>query len=115
MAVKHIQKYYDMICNQYTKMKKEVQLWEEQALQKMIDPDRVQALREMVAPLKENYERWSYMIFLLNQPNRKEKKKKYSKLVSKKIQSLNPKNSVEATVENSESILKRVEDDRNTL
>lgn len=115
MAVKHVKEYYEKICNQYTKMKKEVQLWEEQAIQKMVDPDRVQALREMVAPLQENYKRWSYMMFLLNQPTRKEKKKKYDKLISNQATKLGKENSVDAIINESENILKNIEEDRDSL
>ena len=41
--------------------------------------------RQMVSKLKENYMRISYIIYLLNMPNKKEKKKSYTKQYENKI------------------------------
>lgn len=105
MSVKHIYKYYQQICDQYQEMIDNIKELEKEAEQGLIEPERIDRLKDQVAPIKLNYERWSYMIYLLHQPNKKDKQKAYCKRNKKLIQSLSSSNNLESVLsENSEAL-----------
>lgn len=108
MSLKDIKNYYDQICDQYNEMIGDIKDLEREAEQGLIEPERVDRLKEQVAPIKQNYERWAYMMFLLNQPSRKEKVKKYQKQNAKLIAHLSKQNSIEAVIEENKEALKHV-------
>ena len=99
MSVKHVNEYYKQICDQYQEMINDIKDLEKEAERGLIEPERVARLRDQVAPIKQNFERWSYMMFLLHQPNRKEKVKKYQRQNAKLIAELDAKNSLEGVLE----------------
>ena len=105
MSIKHVNDYYKQICDQYKEMINDIKDLEKEAEQGLIEPERIDRLKEQVAPIKLNYERWTYMMFLLHQPNRKEKIKKYQKQNATLIKNLSRENSVDAVIaENSEAM-----------
>ena len=79
MSVKHIKEYYNKICEDYHEMINTLHELEEEASKNLVPPEQVENLNNLIKPMKDNYERWSYMIFLLNMPNKKEKKKVYNR------------------------------------
>lgn len=79
MAVKDVVRYYNEIADQYLEMQEELNDFTELAKQGMFEPERLEAIEKSVEPLKTNYERISYIMFLLNKPARKEKQNKYNK------------------------------------
>ena len=87
MAVKHIKEYYNEVCNQYSEMLSEIRDFEKEASQGLIEPERLDQIKESIKPLMNNYQTLSYIMFLLNKPSRKEKEKRYErqnkKLLSK--------------------------------
>ncbi len=99
MSLKRVRKYYDQICEQYQEMIKDIQDLEKEAADGLVEPERIDRLKEQVEPLKQNYQRWSYMMFLLNEPARKEKRENYKKRNKKFLASLDPCNSIEAVIE----------------
>ena len=104
MSVKAVKKYYDQICNQYCEMLQDIRDFEQEAAKGLIEPERIERLKDQIAPIKQNYERWSYMMFLLNQPQRKSKHKKYESQNRKLLNSLSESNSIESTIkENNEA------------
>lgn len=108
MSVKAVKKYYDQICDQYHEMLQDIHDLEVEASQGMVEPERIERLKEQIAPIKQNYERWSYMMFLLNQPERKSKQPRYKDQNRKFLQSLNKNNSLDAVIEENASALKHV-------
>ena len=105
MAVKHIVKYYNQICEQYTDMLNEIRDFEEEARRGMIEPERLDQIKEDIKPMKDNYERWAYMMYLLNLPAKKSKQKKYVRQNNKLLASISDKNKIDAVLaENKESI-----------
>lgn len=107
MALKDIHNYYNQICKQYSDMLNEIRDFEEEARKGLIEPERLDKIKEDIAPLKDNYERWSYMMFLLNKPSRKSKYKKYEQQNKKLLQSIQDKNKMDAILkENNASIHK---------
>lgn len=99
MSLKHVNRYYKQICEQYTEMINDIKDVEKEAERGLIEPERIERLKDQVAPIKQNYERWTYMMFLLHQPNRKEKIKKYQRQNAKLISKLSKANSLEAVID----------------
>ena len=99
MSVKHVNEYYRQISDQYQEMLDNIKDFEQEVSSGIIEPERLERLKDQVAPIKENYERWSYMMFLLHQPNRKDKIKRYQKMNKKVLASIQQKNTVEFTLE----------------
>ena len=90
MSVKHVKDYYLKVTNDYHEMNKILEelencLTENQAAQAT---KNIEMIRQQVAQLKENYLRLSYIMFLLNLPNKKEKQKKYTKQERKRIEEI---------------------------
>lgn len=108
MSIKAVNKYYNQICEQYKEMIRDIKDLEQEAEQGLIEPERVERLKDQVAPIKQNYERWTYMMFLLHQPNRKEKQPRYIRQNQKLLKSLSPENSLDAVLDENTEALKHV-------
>ena len=108
MSVKAVKKYYDQICDQYHEMLENIHDLEEEAAKGMVEPERIDRLKDQIAPIKQNYERWSYMMFLLNQPARKEKQPGYANRNKKFLNNLSESNSLKAVLKENEEALKHV-------
>lgn len=88
MSKKDVEKYYNQITNDYKELVDSLKELEELAAQDIVNPDKVEDLRKAVEPLKNNYLRISYIMYLLNMPNRKEKKARYTKQQTKLLKSI---------------------------
>lgn len=108
MSVKAVRRYYNQICDQYHEMLENIHDLEVEAAQGMVEPERIERLKEQVAPIKQNYERWSYMMFLLNQPERKEKQSRYKSQNRKLLSSLSKNNSLDAILKENSEALKHI-------
>ena len=105
MSVKAVKKYYEQICEQYHEMVENITDLEEECRNGLVEPERIEGLKAQIAPLKQNYERWAYMMFLLNEPQRKAKKYKYHQSNAKLLRGLSASNSPEATVKENADVL----------
>lgn len=90
MSKKDVEKYYNQITADYTEMIENLKEMEELAAQKIINPDKIEELKAAVEPLKNNYMTISWIMFLLNQPNKKEKIARYKKTEEKKVLTIDP-------------------------
>lgn len=115
MAVKHIKAYYNQISQQYADMLAELHDFEELAEQKLFSPEKIEEIKESIIPLKNNFERWSYMMYLLNLPNRKSRQPKYHKQHKIDLSKLDNKNSIEATVSENTDTLNKLRSDYENL
>lgn len=105
MAVKHVKEYYNQICEQYAEMLDNIKCLEEEAAKGLVEPERIERLSLQIAPIKQNYERWAYMMYLLNQPAKKSKKKKYQENNKKLLSSIAENNTVDSVIaENKEAM-----------
>ena len=105
MSVKHVKKYYEEIRSQYNEMLENLKDAEQELADQIVDLDYVERLKTIIKPIKDNYERWSYMMFLLNQPERKQKIPAYKQRMNKFIADMEKSNSIDAVIEeNNESI-----------
>lgn len=105
MSVKDFKKYYNEICDQYLEMKSELKDFEQECAKGLFEPERLDTIKETIRPLMDNYERVSYIMFLLNQPTRKEKIKKYEQQNKKLLSNLKQSNSLEAVKEENKQVI----------
>lgn len=112
MAVKHVKAYYQEISNQYHEMLDTLKDFEKEAHEGLVEPERIEQIKQTIKPLKDNYERWSYMMFLLNKPNRNSKVKKWQKLQNQinKNKNFDTKNTLEAVTQENEKTLQKLKE-----
>jgi len=70
MAKKDVMRYYDQVCEQYKEMADNLKDMQEALENQIISPERFDAFKQSLEPLKTNYMRISYIIFLLNKPSK---------------------------------------------
>lgn len=105
MAYKHIKQQYDVIKEQYQDLLSELTELTKEAEEGLIDPDVLEEVKKLLEPLKINYERWTYIMFLLHKPNRDKKSSKYERQIEPLKNKLSKFNSIEQTIlENSTAI-----------
>lgn len=105
MSKKDVDKHYQKILEQYTELKQNLKDFEEEAKKGLFPPEKMDEIKANIRPLMDNYERWSYMMFLLNQPAKKEKRNKYAKQNEKFLKSLNDNNSIESTLQAGKDVI----------
>ena len=98
MSVKDVKYVYSQICEQYKEMVENIKDLEKEAAEGIVDPDRITQMQLQVEPIKQNYERWSYMMYLLYQPQRKQKRSEYAKRNLSMVKNLSLNNSIESVM-----------------
>lgn len=76
MAIRDVKDYYFKMLSQYMEMKGDLADFEQALKDGFITEEQMQAAFEEVNKVQQNYERLSYIMYLLNLPNRKSKRKK---------------------------------------
>ena len=106
MARKHVEEYYMRMVSDYTEMKKVLEqmerISEDNASNALNNIDKV---REQVRLLESNYKRLSYIMFLLNQPNRDKKKKRYYKSEHKRLDAIPNKDRMKGVIAENSAII----------
>lgn len=108
MAKKDVERYYDIITEQYHEMLQDIKEFERDLANNCIDPELVERMKKNIIPIQQNWERWTYMMFLLNQPQRKSKQPKYKERNKHLLKNLKAENSIEATIAENEEARKRI-------
>lgn len=88
MAVKDVKEYYFKMLAQYLEMKNDLADFEEALKNGFITEDQMQAAIEEVNALQLNYDRLTYIMYLLELPNRRSKHAKHNKANRKIIEAL---------------------------
>jgi hypothetical protein len=91
MAIKDVRHYYYNMLVQYLEEKQNLADFEDALKNGLITEEEMQEAVDTVSKLEENYHRLSYIMYLLNMPNRKSKKAIYTKqykTVLKELESL---------------------------
>ena len=78
MAIRDVKEYYFKMLSQYMEMKADLADFEQALKDGFITEEQMQAAFAEVDKVQQNYERLSYIMYLLNLPNRKSKQKKYN-------------------------------------
>lgn len=109
MAKRHVDEYFDIIANQYSDMLANLREIEEACQTGMLDPDRLENIKILMKPLKENYMRISYIMFLLNKPNRESKIKRYEEQNKKLLEKIGKENTLEAIEDENNEIIGQIQ------
>ena len=79
MAIKDVKQYYYTMLNQYLEMKADLTDFEQALADGYITEDQLEAVKDEVFTLENNFDRISYIMYLLERPNRPSKKEGYKK------------------------------------
>ena len=77
MAINDVRQYYYNMLIQYLEEKQNLADFETALKEGLITEDQMQEALETVAGLEENYHRLAYIMYLIDMPNNKAKKKVY--------------------------------------
>lgn len=110
MSVKALELEYQKVVDQYQEMISDIQDIEKDANNGLCDPELVDRLKEQIKPIKQNYEWWSYVMYILHQPQRKQKQEKYKKIRRKYIQQLSNYNDPSARLQSGSAALQGLKD-----
>lgn len=77
MSKKDVDEYYTKVCADYKQLRETLTEMEEEFKNSVQDVDKIEQVRKMIEPLKVNYERISYIMYLFNKPVRRKKKFSY--------------------------------------
>lgn len=83
MAIIDVKRYYYEVLMQYLEMKEDIADFEEALKSGYITEDKLEEVKNDIYLVKENLDRLSYIMHLLNLPKRKEKQTKYKQQNSK--------------------------------
>ena len=85
MAIRDVKEYYFKMLGQYMEMKADMADFEQALRDGFITEDQLQAALEDVNRVQQNYERLTYIMYLLSLPNRKSKQPRYNKINKKLV------------------------------
>ena len=85
MSRKHVQEYYKQILKTRAEFLKDEEELKEACSNNLVNPSILENHTKAFIPIEEAYNRWSYMIYLLDMPNKKDKRKSYEKRNKEKI------------------------------
>lgn len=105
MAVKDVVEYYKQVANQYTLLIEDLKDFERECQEGIVEPEKLDQIKDNIQPLINNYNTLSYIMFLLNQPVRKEKIPKYKKQSKKFLEKIEHQFTKDGIIEENESVL----------
>lgn len=113
MSVKHVVQYFNQVAQQREDALKTIQEVDEMCANNVLSPERLEEIKNNVQlniqPILENYMTLSYIMYLLNMPNKKEKQKKYIKQNRKQVESIPYKNTQDGVMEENNNAIKNIE------
>ena len=116
MARKDVIRGFQKIEKQYFSMLKNVEEYDKALKDKFISQEQFEQAQMILKDLKQNYDRWSYIMFLLNQPSKDSKKPGYEKQNSKLVSHFNKtKSTLEDVLDEGEDCMKNFKEYIKTL
>ena len=110
MSVKDVKLYYDEVCQQRQEMLNEIHDFEEECQKGLIEPERLDQIKETIQPLLNNYQTLSYIMFLLNKPVKKSKESKYLSQNKKFLKQINKQFTKDGIKTQNQQVLKNLKD-----
>lgn len=89
MAKKHFDDYYRSVYRQYMNMQRSVEDMAEEVTKKIMEPERLDQLKQTLQPIKSTYDMLTYIKYLLDMPTRSKKQSKYKKQNMKILKNVN--------------------------
>lgn len=108
MSVRDVKLYYAQVCDQYNEMIQNLKELEEYVTKNMVEPERLDQFKQTLEPIKDNYLTLSYVMFLLNKPNKKEKQCKYIKQHKKELDGIPKSNTKDGKLEEGNKALSKL-------
>lgn len=110
MSVKHVIEYHNKIFEQYKDLKNTLEALETQVTEDTakIQLDNIENIKKMAEQVRANYERISYIVFLLNQPNREKKAQRYNKAEQKRLDKISEDNRLSGVMKENKAILDKL-------
>ena len=105
MSKKDFDEYYSQVCEQYEELNGQIKEFEKVVQDGLVEPERLENMKKVFQPIMESYQMISWVAYLLNKPNRKEKHKNYSDMLMKKEKSLDKKYSKEGIISTNKDAL----------
>ena len=109
MSVKHVIEYYKKMDKQRSDMLSMLELFDRQMQTSMVDSEKYEQIKKMAETFNTNYQRLSYIIYLLNQPNKKKKQQDYARRNRKFLQTLDKKHSLDSVLNENSTVLKSID------
>ena len=75
MSKRHVEDYFNKVADQYKEMLNELKDFEKECSDGLVEPEIFDNYKKIIEPLKNNYMTWSYVMYLLDLPNREKKVK----------------------------------------
>lgn len=112
MSVKHVKNYYDTVVQDYMEMREVLKEMEHMMSENSATEasQNIDAIKANVEKLKENYMRISYIIYLLNMPNKKEKKRKYIREKENELNKIPKEHTLDAVIQEDKESLENVKE-----
>ena len=109
MAVSDVKEYYYSVLEQYIAAKDDLKDFEKGLADGFVTEEQVADLKEELSIIEVNKERLEYIMFLLNMPNRKKKRPKYTIQHQKLLNRLNKNsNDKEAVLDENKAALENL-------
>lgn len=108
MSKRHFDEYFNKVAAQYHELLEGVKEFEEAAMTKMISPERVEEYKQTLKPIKDNYMTLSYVKYLLNQPERDSKERRYIGSNKKLLKGLDSKRSPSGVLAENSKVLEKL-------
>lgn len=105
MSVNHIKAYFNKVADQYHQLLEEIRDFEKEAEKGLIEPERLDLIKESIKPLVNNFQTLSYIMFLLNMPNKKEKEARYIRQNKKLLSNIDLKFTEQGKLTENETVL----------
>lgn len=109
MARKDVDEYYEVISTQYADMLAALRDMEEESQKGLLDPDRLEQMKKIIEPLKTNYMRISYIMYLLNKPNRKSKRIIYEAQNKKLLNKIGKENTLASIEQENDEVIGQIQ------
>jgi len=116
MPAREVKRYYYAILNQYLEMKESLKDFNEAFEKGYFTEDQLENVKADIARLEENYNRVSYIMYLLEMPNRKEKQTKYKNTNKNLVEYFKVHNAdTDSVVSENKSLLDSIREELKTL
>lgn len=110
MSKKHIDNYYAQVCEDYKEALKEIKEFEKECSEGLVEPERVEKLKETLQPLLNNKEQMDYIMFLYNMPDKKDKVEKYKSVKKKVLARIKKENTTDFKLSQNKEVLKNLKE-----
>ena len=108
MSVKHVREYFEQVASQYKEMIDDLREAEKDLENNIVEPEYIEQIKKNVQPVKDNYMTLSWIMYLLNQPERKQKQRGYEQRNAKLLKTLDNNRSPQAIIKQNEDSLKNL-------